>query len=101
MNYTTERWADNQTHMRESKQNIGLRMHIALRMLRAWNSGTAGFDAHVVSTVHKWIDDGMKGPIPWPKSPFFEEWAAVLGYSNIEGHVGFRFTAKLARQGKK
>jgi hypothetical protein len=67
-----------------------LRMSIALRILRAWNSGTAGFDGQVVLTIHKWIDAGMNGPIPFPDNPFFSEWAQENGFSNVDGFVGFR-----------
>jgi hypothetical protein len=75
--------------------NGPLRMYMALKILRAWNSGTAGFDALVVGTIHQWIDDGdMQLPIPWPRSPFFEEWAEKHGYANIDGHVGFRLVGQ-------
>lgn len=79
-------------------QNTPLRMFIALRLLRAWNSGTEGFDSTVVITVNKWIDDGMKGPVPWPNSPFFAEWAEANGYSNVRGNVGFRFKVKVCEE---
>ncbi len=83
-------------------KNGPLRMYLALQMLRAWNSGTQGFEALTVSTVNKWIDDGMSGPIPWPESPFFAEWAEKRGFSNIDGYVGFRatVTSDAARAGK-
>ena len=83
--------------------NGPLRMYIALQALRAWNSGTEGFEALTVSTINQWLDDGMKGPIPWPDSPFFAEWAEKRGYANVGGNIGFRFTAELtaaARAGK-
>lgn len=75
--------------------NAPLRMYIALRVLRAWNSGTMGFDSITVRTVNDWIDAGMKGPIPWPESPFFGLWAAAHGYSNVDGYIGFRLKATL------
>jgi hypothetical protein len=71
-------------------------MFIALKLLRAWNNGAAGYSADVVLTVNRWIDGGMKGPIPWPDSPFFAEWAAAAGFSNVKGHVGFILRATLA-----
>jgi len=70
--------------------NASIQMWIALRVLRAWNSGTAGYDALVVWTVNNWIDAGMIGPIPWPDSPFFAEWAAQNGLSNVSGHIAGR-----------
>jgi len=75
--------------------NVPLRMHIALRLLRAWNDGTAGYSADVVHVVNEWLDGGMKGPIPWPDNPFFAEWAQQNGYCNIGGAVGFRFFARM------
>jgi hypothetical protein len=75
--------------------NSPLRMYIALKLLRAWNSGTAGFDSAVVQTVNAWIDNGEKGPIPWPDSPFFAEWARANNLSRVGDYVGFRFTAKV------
>lgn len=79
----------------EKQQNVPLRMHIALKILRAWNSGTAGYDGEVVVTVNKWSDEGMNGPIPFPNSPFFAEWAEDNGYSKVGEYVGFKFTAFL------
>lgn len=81
--------------------NGPLRMFIALRILRAWNHGTEGFHALVVTTVNDWIDGGMKGPVPWPDSPFFAEWARGLGYSNVDGFVGFRFLAHIEDGGAR
>lgn len=78
-----------------AEQNTPLRMYIALKLLRAWNSGTAGYSADVVLTVNEWIDGDMKGPIPWPDNPFFAEWATQHGFSKVAGSVGFVFTAKL------
>ena len=75
--------------------NGPLRMFIALQVLRAWNNGSVGFDALVIATIHNWIDGGMQGPIPWPRSPFFEEWAAKRGYSCVDGFIGFRCTARM------
>jgi hypothetical protein len=73
--------------------NTPLRMYIALRMLRAWNNGNEGYSADVVMTVHDWIDGGMEGPIPWPSSPFFAEWATHSGYAKVnDRYVGFAFT---------
>lgn len=80
--------------------NGPLRMYIALKILRAWNNGTAGFHAGVVAAINAWIDGGMRGPVPWPESPFFAQWAQENGYSKIDDkHVGFRFTATLAAEG--
>lgn len=78
-------------------ENTPLRMYIALKMLRAWNSGTAGYSADVVVIINAWIDGGMKGPIPWPDNPFFAEWAGKNGLSKVGDYVGFRFTMELTR----
>jgi len=75
--------------------NRPLRNFIALKILRAWNHGPAGYCSEVVGIVNAWLDGGSKGPIPFPSSPFFAEWAQNNGYSNIDGFVGFRFMANL------
>ncbi len=78
--------------------NTPLRMHIALKILRAWNSGTAGYDARVVVDINAWIDGGMRGPVPWPESPFFAEWAAGAGLAKVGEYVGFRFDVELSKK---
>lgn len=83
------------TGVESPETNTPIRMHLALKMLRAWNSGTEGYDSSVLLVVNEWIDGGMKGPIPWPDSPFFAEWAAKSGLSNVSGNVGFRFMATI------
>jgi hypothetical protein len=75
--------------------NNPLRMYIAIKILRAWNHGTAGYHAGAVAEVNGWIDGGMKGPVPWPDSPFFDAWAQANGLSKVGDYVGFRFTAEL------
>lgn len=75
--------------------NGPLRMYIALQILRAWHYGTQGYGAVVVETVFQWIDGGMKGPVPWPDSPFFARWAESRGYSNVDGAVGFYLSFQL------
>jgi hypothetical protein len=73
-------------------------MFIALRVLRAWNNGTAGFSGLAVKTINDWIDGKMEGPIPWPDDPFFAEWAETNGFSKVGAHLGFRFKAVLSRE---
>ncbi len=81
-----------------AEMNTPIRMWLALKLMRAWNSGTAGFDSRVVMTVNQWIDDGMKGPIPWPGGAFFDDWAARNGLSKVDGNVGFRFEVQLEKK---
>ena len=77
--------------------NGPLRMFIALRVLRAWNNGTAGFSGIVVKIINDWIDGKMQGSIPWPDDPFFAEWAAKNGFSKVGSNLGFRFKGVLPR----
>ena len=81
----------------EVPENGPLRMFIALRILRAWNNGTAGFSGIVVKTIHDWIDGKMEGPVPWSNDPFFAEWAEQVGFSKVGEAVGFRARAVCAR----
>jgi hypothetical protein len=87
-----------QTAANAPDPNTPIRMHIALKLLRAWGMG-GDFHGGVVVTVREWIDGGMKGPIPWPGGAIFEEWASKAGYANVDGSVGFRFTMQLEREG--
>lgn len=72
------------------------RMYIALRVLHAWHNGTAGYCAENVLIVHDWIDRGMTGPIPYPKSPFFREWAERNGFADIDGGIAVRLNVPRA-----
>lgn len=74
-----------------------MRMGFALKILRAWGGyrGSEGWHGGVVADVLAWIDAGMSGPVPWTRSPFFDEWAAKNGWENVDGFIGFRFTANL------
>lgn len=71
---------------------LQFRMYVALKMLRAWNSGTEGYEPLTVFTVNEWIDRGMQGSIPWPNSPFFAEWAEKNGLSKIGESVGYKLS---------
>ena len=42
----------------------------------------------MTSVIHRWIDAGMAGPVPWPDDPAFGRWAARQGFSNVRGHIG-------------
>lgn len=64
-------------------------LRFALSMLRRFNMA-GNFDSSVVMTVREWIDAGMNGPVPWPDSPFFADWAYKQGWENIKGFVGLR-----------
>ncbi len=66
-------------------------MYIALKLLRAWSGmhGSYAFSADVVYIVNKWIDEDMKGPIPWPDNPFFTEWAEKNGLIKIGNLIGW------------
>lgn len=78
------------------------RRKLALLIIRAWHSGTAGYSADVVNTIWEWIDGGMTAAIPWIDNPFFEEWANSQGLKKIEtrdgNYVGYeiKFTASTA-----
>lgn len=87
--------------MTQPDPNTPFRMHIALELLRAWNNGTAGWDGQVVYIIHRWIDGGMQGPIPWPDgNPFFDEWATGNGFSKVGDSIGFRGTVQLRGGGQ-
>lgn len=70
-----------------------MRANIALAMVREWGIASPSWNATVAKTLADWIDTpSPRGSVPWPDSPFFEEWAERRGYSNFDGHVGFRLT---------
>ena len=62
-----------------------LRIYAALQILRAWSD--AAHAPAIAAAVHRWIDAGMNGPMPWPDDPAFERWAADHGLGNIGGFV--------------
>ena len=64
-----------------------LRLRLALQILRSWG-GDAPQGAAVAVVIHRWIDAGMDGPVPWPDDPAFSHWAARQGLSNVGGTVG-------------
>ena len=70
----------------ESAQREVQRLKTALLMLWAWVIGDH-YDCLVRLTVMKWIDAGMKDPIPWPGGAFFDHWADEAGYVNQNGFV--------------
>jgi hypothetical protein len=72
-----------------------MRMRFALLILREWS--IKHWSSNITMTVQEWIDAGMSGPIPWPGGAFFEEWAEEQGWTNIDGFIGIRVTAKLIR----
>jgi hypothetical protein len=84
-----------------SQENGPIRLYIALRLARA-HFGLSGvdYDSSVVMAVNQWIDGGMQGPVPWPDSPFFAQWAEKNGYANIDGFVGFKFSVDLVSVSK-
>ncbi len=75
---------------REIAVHQGVRMRrqqMALQILRCWNS-RGKHSAAIAAAVHRWIDAGMLGPLPWPDDPAFGRWAARKGFSNVRGHIG-------------
>jgi len=75
---------------REIAVHQGVRMRrqqVALQILRCWNS-RGSHAAAIAAAVHRWIDAGMAGPVPWPDDPAFGRWAARKGFSNVRGHIG-------------
>ena len=74
-----------------------MRMRFALLMLREFGGLGNGMHGGVMNTVRAWIDEGMTEPLPWPESPFFDDWAAKQGWSNVDGCVGFRLKMELVQ----
>ncbi len=75
---------------REIAVHQGVRMRrqqAALQILRCWNGREKG-SAAIAAAIHRWIDAGMHGPVPWPDDPAFGRWAARNGFSNVRGHIG-------------
>lgn len=65
-----------------------LQLRLALQILRCW-TGPEPHAAAVAAVIHRWIDAGMEGPVPWPDEPAFRHWAARKGLSNVHGSVGY------------
>lgn len=73
-----------------------LRLNLALTIARAWGLASDGWDWTAAIAIRKWADSDRSRPIPWINCPFFEEWATRQGLSNVDGHVGYRFTVTLS-----
>jgi hypothetical protein len=71
-----------------------IRLRIALKILREFGGLGRGFHAGVMATIKPWLEGNMQGPVPYPRSVFFDEWAASEGMSNVNGHVGYLLVAK-------
>ena len=69
-----------------------LYMLVALHVLRAWGNVTDPRSPGVASAIHRWIDTGMQGPVPWPDDPGFGPWAARNGLRRVGDHIGPWFT---------
>lgn len=68
-----------------------IRMRLALMIAREHGLKNRCWDGSVAVAITDWIDAGDAGkPIPWIDSPFFEQWAADNGISNVDGAVGYR-----------
>lgn len=65
-----------------------LQTRVALHILRAWGGAGEPLSADVIGVVHRWIDGGMVGAVPWPDDPAFRAWAARNGMGEVCGHVG-------------
>lgn len=71
-----------------------IRMRIALLLARDWTMGGEGYSADVQHTLKEWIDGDTFPPLPWPKSPFIQEWCHKKGMENVNGNIGYSFQAK-------
>lgn len=72
-----------------------MRFRVALLILRAW--GSAGEQqGGVTAVIHRWIDGGMEGPVPWPDDTAFGRWAARNGLGRDNGHISHWFAAEPA-----
>lgn len=69
-----------------------LRLRVALHVLRAWGSVAEARSPGVTTTIHRWIDAGMEGPVPWPDDASFAAWAARNGLGRVGDHIGSWFS---------
>lgn len=67
-------------------------LRVALHVLRAWGSVSEVRSPGVTGVIHRWIDAGMEGPVPWPDDAGFGPWAARNGLCRIGDHIGPWFT---------
>jgi hypothetical protein len=74
-----------------------IRLRTALLILREFGGFGRFYHPVVTNIMRDWLEGSMDGPVPWPESQFFEAWAKTQGMSNVDGFVGYRFSAKLER----
>ena len=77
-----------------------LRMNIALKLARRWLMD-GGYSGEVGVLLKDWIDGGDFPPVPWPVSPFVQEWLAENGMEDVDGAIGFRATFSLDQTGER
>lgn len=72
------------------------RMSIALKLARQFGIHSRKYDSGPSFALAEWVDAGMPEGVPWPSSPFAQEWLREQGYSDCDGKIGMRLTATLA-----
>lgn len=89
--------AEHDWHRIAANQRARLvQFRVALLILRAWGSVGGEGSSDVTAVIHRWIDSGMEGPVPWPDDTAFGRWAARNGLGQVNGHVTHWFTAEPA-----
>lgn len=71
------------------------RYSIALKLARQFGIHSREFDGDPSLRLADWVDAGMMDGVPWPSSPFAQEWLRKHGYSDCHGKIGMRATMTL------
>lgn len=75
-----------------------MRYSIALKLARQFGIHSHAFDSQPSLMLAKWVDAGMAEQLPWPSSPFAQDWLTSEGYSACSGKIGMRATVTLIPQ---
>ncbi|MFM9943418.1 MAG: hypothetical protein ACKVP7_28470 [Hyphomicrobiaceae bacterium] len=71
------------------------RYSIALKLARQFGMHSRAFDGQPSLMLADWVDVGMPAGVPWPSSPFAQDWLRSQGYSDCDGKIGMRATMTL------
>lgn len=97
--HTREQLLEEIKRLRELAAQNGtkcFRLATALRLARQYGISSSAFDGESSVLLADWVDAGMPAGIPWPTSPFAQQWLRSQGYSERHGKIGMRATMTLA-----
>lgn len=76
-----------------------MRYETALKLARQFGIHSREYDSDPSKMIADWMDAGMhERQLPWPSSPFAQDWLKSEGYSDCSGKIGMRATMTIVPQ---